>query len=134
MYGTVPAKQMVRLLAPAEQGATEITVDAGLADWLVGDRLWLAPTSYDAKASDYNTIKTIDQNTGVITFENGLKHYHFGAADSTATTYNSVVDIRCEVVILSRNVRVVGDNTDVNRDWGGQMVTSDYLEASGVER
>jgi len=70
----------------------------------------------------------------VITLTKPLAHYHFGAATSTAATYNNVVDIRGEVVLLTRNVRVVGDNTDLNNDWGGQMLTSDYLEASGTER
>jgi len=134
MYGTVPAKQMVRLLEEVKAGAESIKLDAGLSDWLVGDKIWLAPTSYDALASDYNTIKAIDQNTGVVTLETKLKHYHFGADRGTEGTYNDVVDIRCEVVLLSRNVRIVGDNGDVNKDWGGQMVTSDFLEASGVER
>jgi len=47
MYGVVPAKTMVRLLAPAAKGDTTIKVDAGLTDWAVGDQIWLAPTSFN---------------------------------------------------------------------------------------
>jgi len=70
----------------------------------------------------------------VITLKDPLVNYHFGAAASTAADYNNVVDIRGEVVLLTRNVRIVGDNTDLNKDWGGQMVTSDTMEASGTQR
>lgn len=114
MYGVVPAKTMVRLLVPAEVGATTITVETGLTDWAVGDKIWLAPTSFQQHAVDYRTISAIDTATGVITVNAALAHYHFGAATSTAATYNNVVDIRGEVVLLSRNVRIVGDNTDLN--------------------
>jgi len=114
MYGITPAKTMVRVIEPAVVGATSIKVDTGLTDWQVDDKVWLAPTSFNALASDYITIETINTETGVITFTTALKYYHFGAAESTASHYNDVVDIRGEVVILSRNVRVVGDNTDLN--------------------
>jgi len=135
MVGVQPPTPLVRLLEPAARGATSIKVDTGLeASWLVGDYVWLGPTSFNQYASDYITIKTYTTATGVITFDRPLKFYHFGAAASTASTYNAVVDIRGEVVLLSRNIRVVGDNTDRNQDWGGQMVTSDYMEVSGVER
>jgi hypothetical protein len=39
--------------------------------------------------------------------------------------------MRGEVVLLSRNVRVVGNDSD---SWGGQIVVSDNIEDSGVKR
>jgi hypothetical protein len=39
--------------------------------------------------------------------------------------------MRGEVVLLSRNVRVIGHDTD---SWGGQIVVSDNIEESGVLR
>jgi hypothetical protein len=49
---------------------------------------------------------------------------------STADNYNGV-DMRGEVVLLTRNVKVIGDDTD---SWGGQIVVSDNIEDSGVKR
>ena len=118
LYGTVPSNEIVRLLAPAAIAATTITVDTGLT-WVAGDNIFLAATSYKRDASDYATISAYDSVTGVITLTAGLTHYHFGKATTTAADYNNAFDIRGEVVLLTRNVRIVGDNTDLNGDWGG---------------
>lgn len=53
-----------------------------------------------------------------------LDHYHWGQASSTANDFEGV-DLRGEVVLLSRNVRIVGEDIE---SWGGQMVTSDTVE------
>ena len=79
---------------------------------------------------DYRTIMSYDINTGVIELNKPLQFYHWGRARSTADEYNGV-DMRGEVVLLSRNVRVVGNDTD---SWGGQILVSDNLEFSGVQR
>lgn len=39
--------------------------------------------------------------------------------------------MRGEVVLLSRNVRIVGNDSEA---WGGQIVTSDFIEENGVWR
>ena len=41
------------------------------------------------------------------------------------------MDMRGEVIMLSRNVRIVGNDTEA---WGCQVVTSDFLEENGVWR
>lgn len=133
MYGVKPTHRMTRLLAPVSAKGTKITVAKDLA-WKVGDRIWIAPTSFNQAASDYGEIKAYDTTKGEIELKAPLKFYHYGAATSTAATYNNVVDIRAEIVLLTRNIRIVGDNTDKNKDWGGQMVTSDYLEVDGTQR
>lgn len=39
--------------------------------------------------------------------------------------------MRTEVLLLTRNVRIVGDNTDA---WGGQILTGDFIEGDGTFR
>jgi hypothetical protein len=116
MFGKKRTKNWTRLLAPAEKGATSITVEKGL-DLVEGDRVALLPTSYDNVASDDCHIKAYDPATGVaqidrsrdvkVDNEAGLKYYHWGAEKSTADDYDGV-DMRGEVLILSRNIKVVG--------------------------
>jgi hypothetical protein len=60
-----------------------------------------------------------------------LSAYHYGAATSTASQYGGVLDIRGEVILLTRNVKIVGDNTEA---WGCQIVTSDFVEFKGPRR
>jgi len=51
------------------------------------------------------------------------QHYHYGSL-AVSTAYDGL-DIRAEVILLTRNVKITGDDTD---GWGGQFVTGDLLE------
>ena len=57
-------------------------------------------------------------------------YYHWGAPESTGDEYNGL-DMRGEVLILTRKIRIVGDPTD---GWGGQVLTADVMESDGTER
>lgn len=61
-----------------------------------------------------------------------LTYYHFGAAATTGTNYQGL-DMRGEVVLLTRNIKIVGDNT--KHDWAGTFFTSDItlMDAAGTE-
>ena len=63
--------------------------------------------------SEYHTIQSIQGN--IITLDRHLDHYHWGDGTSTAADYNGV-DMRGEVILLTRNVKVVGEDAD---GWGG---------------
>jgi hypothetical protein len=122
-YGMPRANKMSRLTQPALRFSTTIFVQPGL-DWKAGDMLGLMPTSYDNHATDDVTIVTYNNVTGQITFATPLNYYHFGAPQSTGNLYSGV-DIRGEVVLLSRNVRIVGEDIE---SWGGQIVTGFFME------
>lgn len=115
-----------RLVAECEKDQTYIQVDKDL-DWKAGDQIYLAPTGHDALYSDYAEITAYDAKSGKVDLKEGLKFYHFGTNESTASKYNGV-DMRGEVILLTRNVRVVGDDNDA---WGGQIVTSDTMNSEG---
>jgi len=117
MYGKPRANKMSRLRAPVLKGASSFTVEAGL-DWVAGDRIGLVATTTAYTASDEVTILTYNRNSGVVTFNQSLDmidHYHWGNYTSTAWKYNGV-DIRGEVVLLTRNVKIVGEDI---QGWGG---------------
>jgi hypothetical protein len=126
IYGT-PRKQMItRLHAEAKKGDNKITVEPNL-DLVPGDRLGLTATSFKSLASDDVFVTSYDNVTGVVTLTSSLNHYHWGAPISTSEYYSagSGVDIRGEVMILSRNIVIAGENV---QSWGGQIVTSDTIE------
>ena len=116
-----------RLRQTCYWGNTTALVSSGL-DWVAGDRVYLAPTAVQHTHSDYVNVKDYDIQTGLLTFDRPLKYYHWGAFESTAKEYNGV-DMRGEVVLLSRNVRVIGDDT---MSWGGQIVTADTMDDIGT--
>jgi len=124
IYGKPRTKTLTRLQAPAKKGDSEAWVETGL-DLVPGDRLAFAATSFDALASDQAIVASYDNNTGLITLNDTLNHYHWGDADSTVSQYGS--DIRGEVLVLTRNVRIIGEDIEA---WGGQVITSDTLDVN----
>jgi hypothetical protein len=114
---------MTRLHSPANKGSTSITVAPAL-DLVAGDRIALAATSFAYDAGEDRIIKTYNAETGVITFDEPLKFYHWGAPLSTSEKYEGV-DIRGEVILLSRNIVIQGEDVE---SYGCQIVTGETVE------
>lgn len=95
------------------KGDTTIYVGTGL-DWVAGDRIALLPTSYKPHAYDDVVVVSYDAISGVATVDKALNFYHFGADVSTGDEYNGV-DMRGEVILLTRNVKIVGEDVE---GWG----------------
>jgi hypothetical protein len=76
-------------------------------DIVKGDELAIAPTSYTNTAYDQVLVESYDNVTGKVTTLTGLTTHHWGAPVSTDSLYNGV-DVRAEVGILSRNIKIVG--------------------------
>lgn len=125
MYGK-PRVNMERLIETAEAGKAEIKINSTHSDWLVGDRIYISTSTIQHNHSEYRNIKKIEK--GVITLDKPLTYYHYGAAKSTADIYNGV-DIRTEVLLLSRNVRIKGEEKD---GWAGHVLVSDLIEGENT--
>lgn len=89
-------------------------METGL-DWVANDKVGLAPTSMKFKESDWAIVQSYDKSTGEVKLDRNLTFYHYGAAESTAPKYGGKIDLRGEVFLFTRNIRIVG--TDVE-DWG----------------
>jgi hypothetical protein len=132
-YGRPRTAVMSRLTQEALKDDQSFFVEAGL-DWEEGDRLALLPTSYRYDASDEVIITSYDAGTGQVQADRPLSFYHFGRDTSTADLYNGL-DIRGEVLLLTRNVKIQGDYSvipqvvvDEELQWGGQIVVGWMLE------
>jgi hypothetical protein len=79
---------------------------------------------------DFGKIKSYDATLGLITLDRKLSSYHWGAPVSTASKYSGV-DMRGEVMLLSKNIIISGNDTDA---WGCQIVTSDFEEGNDEVR
>ncbi len=71
-------------------------------------------------------IKTI--SNGVITFDTGLSYRHYGSSDATKYLIHGI-DLRSEVVLLSRNIRIKPVD-DASVPWGCQTLTTDLIVPS----
>lgn len=132
MFGKERKFKMTRLTKPANIGDTEIFVDklGGNVDLVEGDRIALPPTDIQETTHDTRTVAAYDKSTGKITLDKALDWYHFGAEKSTAEKYSGV-DIRGEVLSLSRNIKIIGEELD---KWGCQILTADIMELDGTFR
>jgi hypothetical protein len=92
-------------------------------DWVAGDKVYFAPTNHQPYHHEYMEIEEYLPRTGLLKLTTAFEHYHFGG-DSTADQYSGI-DVRGEVIMLSRNIKVIGDDTN---DWGCAMVVSDRVE------
>lgn len=97
---------MTRLTSPASVGDTTLNVETENVDLVAGDMIALAPTGQEYDTGETKTV--VSYEDGVITIDSGLAYYHFGASSSTADDFNGV-DLRGEVLSLSRNIKIVGE-------------------------
>lgn len=130
MYGKKRKFKMTRLKKPCKKGDKTITVETTNVDLVKGDKIGIASTSYKHDGGEDNYVEAYDAKTGVITLKTALNIYHWGADKSTAADYNGI-DMRGEVVSLSRNIKIVGENVD---SFGCQVLTSDIMEFDGTIR
>ena len=123
LFGSGPAAPVQKLLVDASKDEDFIMIATGLTDWKVGSKIYMGPTGHQYAESDYSTIKAYDGTTGKVTLEAKLKFYHYGAAASTESKYKpeygNKLDIRTDVIYLSRSIMIQGDITENDKDWGG---------------
>jgi hypothetical protein len=88
--------------------------------WAINDTIGIAATNMRTMDYDECKIKEIEQGTGKITCWKDLKGYHYGAFESTYDDYE--VDMRAEVFLLDRNVRVFASTEEIGfilgEPWG----------------
>ena len=127
IYGKQRSHHFSRLHREAKKGDDIIHIQKGM-DIVAGDRLALLPTSFDNMASDDVFVKSYDTLTGETHLMSKLDWYHWGALESRASEYNGA-DMRGEVLLLTRNIRIAGEDIE---SWGGQIVTSDTVEINSL--
>lgn len=115
-------QRMSRLQQPVYHGFTETLVEAGMT-WEAGDNVYFAPTNLQAYHHEYRVIAEYLPASGKLTVTEPFEFYHHGG-DSSIGKYG--VDMRGEVINLTRNVRVVADD---DNDWGCTILNSDRVEA-----
>lgn len=105
--------------------------DDGVVNWEVGDQIAIASSSYDYTEEDVRTITAIVDNgngTSSLTLNTALDYRHYGvietyggtaAEGTTAAAETRELDLRAEVALLSRNVKVQGlSSQDTDAEFG----------------
>lgn len=123
--------------------------DDGIVNWEVGDQIVIASSSYNYKEQDVRTITGISDNgddTSTLTLNKPLTYRHYGESK----TYGETVadpdnhhlvepiefDLRAEVALLSRNVKIQGlSSEDTDEAFGDRwnlLPSSTSMEMSNI--
>lgn len=124
-FGQKRSFKMVRLAEAVSAGKSSIKVDVssttlyktgdGTLDLVKGDVIALAATGFEYNTGEKFTVESMTLNTektiATIKFSGTTEFYHYGRATSTGDLYNGV-DMRGEVLVFSRNVKIIGEEID----------------------
>mmetsp|Transcript_22265 Transcript_22265/g.16726 ORF Transcript_22265/g.16726 Transcript_22265/m.16726 type:complete len:204 (-) Transcript_22265:555-1166(-) len=108
MHGVPRNPTWTELEVTADIGATQITLHEAV-DWVAGEQIVIAPTSYDNYEAEVRYIVAVDNsnpNQPVLTLNESLAYKHYAGVE----TYGSdTLEMRAEVGLLTRNVIYRGD-------------------------
>lgn len=85
--------------------------------------LYFAPTNHNSYHHEYIEIEEYNEKTGLLKLKEPFEFYHYGGGDQSDDWGG--IDVRCEVILLTRNVQIVGDGSN---DWGCALMTTDRIE------
>jgi hypothetical protein len=117
--------EWTKLGATAAVGATSMTLSEPV-DWATGDLILVTSTSLNENDAESRTITSVSGDMRTVTFTPGLSNAHNGAAPITRTRTQDgkswTADLRAEVGLLSRNVRIQGDAASDTAGFGGHIM------------
>lgn len=115
--------------------------DDGELNWEIGDQIVIASSSYDYTEQEVRTIVGITPNadgeTSTLLLDEALIHRHYGQIETYAagTDQPRSIDLRAEVALLSRNVKIHGlasQDTDIKFGDRANMITEPRVRAGGL--
>ncbi|MEO0522424.1 MAG: G8 domain-containing protein [Pseudomonadota bacterium] len=145
LHGADAAKtSWTQVAGTAEAGATSITL-AEAPGWQIGDKIAIASTDFDPDQAEELTVTGVSADGRIISFAPPLDFMHYGEVDQYDDPDGDVhlLDMRAEVALLSRNVKIQGDveydedvplNEQDDQFGGHTMVMNDgEMYVSGTE-
>ena len=105
--------------------------DDGVLNWEVGDEIVIASSSLDYREEDVRSIVSVNDNgngTSTIVLDSPLSHRHFGESEAYSNASRSwEIDMRAEVGLLRRNVRIQGTAAQDTDDTFGDRANATYV-------
>ena len=116
MYGAPRAMTWTTLSATVNVGATTLTLTDAV-DWQVGEEIVVASTSFVHEEAERRTITAKSGNT--LTVDSAFKFKHVSEAETHGT---DLLEMRAEVGLLSRNIKMKGDSSSFNKQYGSHLL------------
>ena len=117
-----------RLAKTLNKGDTTLELDT-TPTWRTGDKIVVASTDFDYEQAE--TFEVVSVSGTTISLDKPADFVHWGEGE---TYGGKTVDMRAEVGLLSRNIKVQGDAVSELNGFGGHfMAMGGELYVSGVE-
>jgi len=134
MHGVPRYPTWTELELTAAPGDNTITLHTAV-DWVAGEQIVIAPTSYENHEAEVMTIASIDNsnvNEPVITLNGTLAYNHYAGVEY----YGShTLEMRAEVGLLTRNVIYRGDpETSGQNRFGAHIMLHSHGDESLIGR
>jgi hypothetical protein len=88
-------------------------------DWKVGEMIVVASTSYDHNEAEMRMITAVNGRT--ITVNQKFVYQHYAGVEFYGLTGDKI-EMRAEVGLLTRNIKMMGDDTSVASDYGSHLM------------
>ena len=105
MHGLETGISFTKVAADVEAGATEIEVMEAVS-WAVGSEIVISSTSYELHETERKTITAVSGTT--ITVDSPIEFKHI--SQTTTLDDGTEINMRADVGLLSKNVRIVGND------------------------
>ena len=118
IHGKPRTKTWTKLTSSLNKGADTIILKEDV-DWVVGESIVIPSTSYDMNEAEVFTIKT-KTDAKNFQLDRAAKFNHI----SVVETYSGkTFPMECEVALLSRNIKIHGNEADsVEMKYGGHIM------------
>ncbi|XP_064635838.1 fibrocystin-L-like [Lineus longissimus] len=135
LHGKPRSLTWTKLAVTANQGDNEIQI-ADAHDWQVGEDIVIAPTGFEASECETARITGVSGQT--ITLNKTLTHNHLvkEVTSPELVSKNKTFTMAAEVGLLSRNVKVVGEdyNTIKQDAFGARVIMGTYSMLDQIYR
>merc|ERR1711892_179231 len=123
MHGQDIGVAWTKLAATAAAGSTEIELSEAVT-WAAGNEIVISTSSYELHETEKRTIASVSGTTVTLTEALEFEHLSTEATLSDGTTFQ----MKSEVGLLSRNVRIVGNtyNEIEDEQFGGRVLVGAF--------
>jgi cell surface hyaluronidase len=116
--------EWTRLGVNAAAGATSLTLIEPV-DWVVGDSILVTSSRASWNEAETRTITAVSADMRTVSFTPGLTYLHSGSTITRTRSSDGkswTGDLRAEVGLLSRNVKIQGDAASETAGFGGHIM------------
>ena len=121
-----------RLGAKASPNQNKITIVDNTTGWSVGDQILIVSSRLNWKEAEKRTITAVSSDKKTFTLNSNLLFPHIGNKKSYTRAKDGKVwdvEIRAEVGLLSKSIKIQGDAASVDNQFGGHVMIHSGAQA-----